>query len=79
MVGKFDINVDVRGRYPREGPYYQLMCACPPCCRGGPSETMMRMWNGRGITVARELAYPAEPHPKCVSFGIWQVSCYGGH
>ena len=45
---------------------------------GGPSEAMVMMWNGEGITLDGELVYPAAPHPRWVAIGICQGSCLGG-
>ena len=69
MVGKFGTSMDVRGDTSGKDHNYLLMCTCP-LGGGSPSETMMRMWNGRGITVDGELAYPAEPYLEYVVVGI---------
>ena len=75
MAGKCGDNVAV-GRAPWEGHTYQSMCTCATL-DGGSGEAMLGIWNG-GITVNREPAYLAAPHPRCVVVGICQGSSLVG-
>ena len=77
MVEKIWCQCEHEGREaPWEDHTYHLMCMCPlikSLCG-----TVNGGWNRYGITVDRELAYPAVPHPRCVVAGTCQGSCLGG-
>ena len=75
MVEKFGTYMEMgmggRGeRAPLEGPYLPR-CACT-LMRGSMGIWREDVW---GITVERQLACLAAPHPNCVAVGTFQGSC----
>ena len=83
MMGKFGANVDVGRSWGNPWRtiltrWYEVICACPPLW-GWPQWNCDEGLEKGDITVDRELAYPAAPHPTCVAADACQGSCLEVH